>query len=346
LVAQIENTGGGDRPNLLFFDIQDDQIEPLEVILAENGAPLKARAPIVTMRIRSLKGRTVEEILRDNVSRLPAWTLRREYRSTYRDELGGSEKLIAGEFTGRVAPDIEVVPISMEKGLADDMQLVLGDELEFDVQGVPLKARVTSLREVEWRRMEPNFFVVFPEGVLEGAPKFFVAATRVDDAGHSARIQRAVVQALPSVSAIDLSLILQTLDGIFSKVQFVVQFMALFTVLTGVIVLAGAVMSGRFQRLRETVLLRTLGANRRQLMQIQLVEYAILGLLAAVVGCGLALVANGSLSAFVFKTAGVFAPGTLALAVVAVMTITLLTGLLANRGVADHPPLEILRQET
>ncbi len=346
LVAQIENTGGGDRPNLLFFDIQDDQIEPLTAILAAEGAPVKASAPIVTMRVRSLKGRPVEEVLRDNVNRIPQWTLRREYRSTYRSELGASETLVAGEFIGTVPAGTEVVPVSMEKGLADDMQLTLGDELEFDVQGVPVKARLTSVREVEWRRMEPNFFVVFPAGVLEGAPKFFVAATRVDDAGHSARIQRAVVRELPSVSAIDLTLILQTLDGVFAKVQLVVQIMAFFTVLTGVIVLAGAVLSGRFQRLRETVLLRTLGANRRQLVRIQLVEYAILGLLAAVVGCGLALVANWLLSAFVFETAGVFAPATLAFAVAAVMTITLLTGLLANRGVADHPPLEILRQES
>ena len=346
LVAQIENTGGGDRPNLLFFDIQDDQIEPLTAILAAEGAPVKASAPIVTMRVRSLKGRPVEEVLRDNVNRIPQWTLRREYRSTYRSELGASETLVAGEFIGTVPAGTEVVPVSMEKGLADDMQLALGDELEFDVQGVPVKARLTSVREVEWRRMEPNFFVVFPAGVLEGAPKFFVAATRVDDAGHSARIQRAVVRELPSVSAIDLTLILQTLDGVFAKVQLVVQIMAFFTVLTGVIVLAGAVLSGRFQRLRETVLLRTLGANRRQLVRIQLVEYAILGLLAAVVGCGLALVANWLLSAFVFETAGVFAPATLAFAVAAVMTITLLTGLLANRGVADHPPLEILRQES
>jgi putative ABC transport system permease protein len=205
---------------------------------------------------------------------------------------------------------------------------------------------VASLREVEWRRMEPNFFVVFPEGVLEAAPKFFVAATRVESAEHSARVQRAVVRELPSVSAIDLTLILQTLDSVFSKVQFVVQFMALFTVLTGVIVLAGAVLSGRFQRLRETVLLRTLGASRAQLVRIQLVEYAILGLLAATVGCLLALVGNWLLAAFVFETSGVFAPATLAIAVVAVMVITLATGLLANRGVADHPPLQILRQET
>ncbi len=346
LVAQIENTGGGDRPNLLFFDIQDDQIGPLEAIMAAEGAPVKASAPIVTMRVRSLKGLPVEQILRDNVSRIPSWTLRREYRSTYRGELGGSEKLVSGEFVGRVDPATDVIPVSMEAGLVADMQLELGDELEFDVQGVPVKARLASVREVEWRRMEPNFFVVFPEGVLEAAPKFFVAATRVDSAEHSARVQRAVVRALPTVSAIDLTLILQTLDGVFAKVQFVVQFMALFTVLTGVIVLAGAVLSGRFQRLRETVLLRTLGASRSQLMRIQLVEYAILGLLAATVGCLLALGANWLLSAYVFETTGVFAPATLVVAVVAVMTITLLTGLLANRGVADHPPLEILRQET
>jgi putative ABC transport system permease protein len=346
LVAQIENTGGANRPNLLFFDIQDDQIGPLERILAEQSTPIVAQAAIVTMKVRSIKGRTVEDILKDNTSRLPSWTLRREYRSTYRGQLSATETLLEGTFTGRVEPGVEEVPISMEVGLVRDLQLKLGDEMEFDVQGVPLKARLTSIREVEWRRMEPNFFVLFPEGVLEAAPKFFVAATRVATPADSARVQRAVVAGIPNVSAIDLALILQTLDSVFSKIQFVVQFMALFTVATGVIVLAGAVMSGRFQRLRETVLLRTLGANRHQLVQIQLVEYAILGLLAALVGCGLALLANGLLAAFVFKTVGAFPLSTLLGAVVAVMVVTLATGLLANRGVADHPPLEILRQET
>ena len=346
LVAQIENTGGANRPNLLFFDIQDDQIGPLERILAEQSTPIVAQAAIVTMKVRSIKGRTVEDILKDNTSRLPSWTLRREYRSTYRGQLSATETLLEGTFTGRVEPGVEEVPISMEVGLVRDLQLKLGDEMEFDVQGVPLKARLTSIREVEWRRMEPNFFVLFPEGVLEAAPKFFVAATRVATPADSARVQRAVVAWIPNVSAIDLALILQTLDSVFSKIQFVVQFMALFTVATGVIVLAGAVMSGRFQRLRETVLLRTLGANRHQLVQIQLVEYAILGLLAALVGCGLALLANGLLAAFVFKTVGAFPLSTLLGAVVAVIVVTLATGLLANRGVADHPPLEILRQET
>ncbi|HRE82551.1 MAG TPA: ABC transporter permease [Opitutaceae bacterium] len=346
LVAQIAGTSSNNRPNLLFFDIQDDQIEPLETVLKREGAVLQAKAPIVTMRLRKLKDKTVEEVLKDNTSRIPGWTLRREYRSTFRGSLSATEKVVEGRFDGQVAPDATVIPISMERELARDMQLKLGDTVEFDVQGVPMLTRITSIREVEWRRLEPNFFIVFPEGALEAAPKFYVVATRAESPADSARLQQAIVSALPNVSAIDLALILQTLDGIFSKVQFVVQFMAFFTVITGVIVLAGAILSGRYQRLRETVLLRTLGANRRQLIQIQLVEYAILGVLAAVVGCVLAVFANGLLAHFVFETTGVVSPITLLGAAAAVVTVTLVTGLLANRGVTRHPPLEVLRQET
>lgn len=346
LLAQIAGSGGAGRPNLLFFDIQDDQIAELEGILAREQAPLEASAPIVTMRVAGLKGRSIADVLRDPENAVPGWTLRREYRATFRGELGASEKLLEGEFTGEVAADVDVVPISLERDLAKDMGLVLGDEIAWDVQGLPLRTRVTSLREVEWRRMEPNFFVVFPRGVLEAAPKFYVAATKVDSPADSARLQQAVVSALSNVSAIDLQLIIETLDSVFSRVQFVIQFMAGFTVITGIIVLAGAILSGRFQRLREAVLLRTLGATARQLWQIQFVEYAILGVLAAVVGCGLAVGANLSLAYFVFDTVGVWAVGTLAWAILAVTTVTVVTGLLASRGVANHPPLEVLRQET
>jgi putative ABC transport system permease protein len=155
-----------------------------------------------------------------------------------------------------------------------------------------------------------------------------------------------VAQALPGISAIDLALILQTFDGIFSKVAFVVTFMAGFTVATGVVVLAGAILSGRFQRIRETVLLRTLGATRRQLRQIQLVEYVVLGVLATVTGGGLAVLANALRAKFVFKTAMVLPGWALAGSVAAAVAVTLVTGLLANRGIVDHPPLEVLRAET
>jgi len=245
-----------------------------------------------------------------------------------------------------VPPGEPVVPVSIEEGLFKEMGLKLGDEIEWDVQGVPMRTKVGSVRAVEWRRLEPNFFVVFPEGVLEPAPKFHVAAVRARDSEHSARVQSAVVAAMPNVTAIDLALVMQTVDGIFTKVAFVIEFMAAFTVLTGIIVLVGAVLTGRYQRIRETVLLRTLGATRRQLTQMQLVEYAILGALAAMVGGALAVTGNALLAKFVFRITPSVPLHLLAGGVLAVCVVTVLTGLLTNRGITDHPPLEVLRQET
>ena len=384
LLNQIELAGEGARPNLVFFDIQDDQIDSFKLLAAKEGAPAMQTAPIVTMKIAGLKGRPVEEILRERQARRDAppaeadegppaaeargenraaggpaaaggnrggrrisgGMLGREYRSTYRGAISGSERVVAGVFEGRVAPGAAVVPISVEESFLKNLQVGLGDEIEWDVQGVPLRTKVTSVRAVEWRRLESNFFVVFPEGAIEAAPKTFVAALRTATPADSARVQRAMVAAFPNVSAIDLALILTALDSIFSKVAFVIQFMAAFTVITGVIVLVGAVLNGRYQRIRETVLLRTLGATRRQLVQIQFVEYAILGVLAAVVGGALSIAGNALLAKFVFKIAPVAPPLLILGAVAAAAAVTVVTGLLTSRGVTDHPPLEILRQET
>jgi len=393
LLNEIEFTSAGGRPNLLFFDIQDDQIDALKQATAAEQAPVLVHAPIVTMKIAAVRGRRVEELMRaggrekmektgktgktvktgevggagrrgeggrskggewekgrrgppGEARGIPSWTLRREYRSTYRGQLEGTERLVSGTFTGRVPAGEAVVPVSVEEGLCREMGLQLGDEIEWDVQGVPMRTKVGSIRAVEWRRLEPNFFVVFPEGVLEPAPKFHVAAVRANDSAQSARVQRAVVAACPNVTAIDLALVMQTVDAIFSKVAFVIEFMAGFTVLTGIIVLAGAVLTGRYQRIRETVLLRTLGATRRQLIQIQLVEYAILGALAAVVGGALSVAGSALAAKFIFR----ITPGVpllvLGAGALAVCVVTIVTGFLANRGIADHPPLEVLRQET
>lgn len=369
LLREIEVSGGTGRPNLLFFDIQDDQIEPLKKVAAQAGAPVLVSAPIVTMRIATVNGRKVDDLLasrrpapsdaskapgehhrrgepREGVAGAAAWTLRREYRSTYRGRLTETERLVAGTFVGRVPPGTALVPISVEEGLVKEMNVKLGDEIEWDVQGVPLHTRIASIRTVEWRRLEPNFFVVFPEGVLEAAPKFFVVAMRAATPEVSGRVQRAIVSAFPNVTAIDLELVMQTLDSIFSKVAFVIRFMSLFTVATGVIVLIGAVLAGRYQRIRETVLLRTVGATRRQLTQIMLVEYGVLGFLAAVTGGALAMVANVLLARYVFHTTAAMPPLELAVAILLAVLITLITGIVANRGVTNHPPLEVLRQET
>jgi putative ABC transport system permease protein len=355
LLGQLRLAGSEDRSNLMLFDIQDDQIGPLTALLARLGTPVRQAAPIVTMRIAAVKGTPVARLLRGGTVRgespgsgrpVPGWTLRREYRSTYRTELADTEKVTAGGWIGRVAADAAPVPVSVEEGLARDLQVTVGDEIEFDVQGVPMKTVVASLRQVEWRRMQPNFFVVFPAGVLEGAPQFHVVAVRAAAAADSARVQQAVVREFPNISAVDLALIMQTLDAIFAKAAAVVEFLAMFTVVTGVIVLAGAVLTGRHQRIRESVLLRTLGATRRQVNRIMLAEYAALGALGAITGTLLAVGANLLLTHYVFKAPVVLPLPVLLGGWLAVTAVTVATGLLASRGIGAHPPLAVLRQET
>ncbi len=365
LLREVEGVSGAGRANLLFFDIQDDQMETVKRVAAEQGSPVLVYAPIVTMKISAVRGVPVEDLLKENTGTkarinerkrkeksadapeaVAAWALRREYRSSFRAELGSSEQVTSGKWIGHASLGDAVVPISLEESLVKDMAIKLGDEITWDVQGLPMRTKVASIRKVEWRRMEPNFFVLFPEGVLEGAPKFYVAALRAATPADSAKVQRAIVAATPNVSAIDLAIVLQSIDRIISKVSFGIQLTALSTVITGIIVLAGAILTGRYQRIRETVLLRTLGATSQQLNRIQFVEYAVLGVLAAFVGMLLAMGGNWLLAHYVFHITPVAPPLLLGGTVVLMSAITLITGALANRGVTNHPPLEVLRNET
>ena len=158
-------------------------------------------------------------------------------------------------------------------------------------------------------------------------------------------MQREVVKAFPNISIIDLLLVLQTVDSILGKISFVVRFMAMFTVLTGLLVLVGALVTGRYQRVRESVLLRTLGASRGQILKILVVEYFALGFLSALTGILLAILAAWALAALVFKVTFVVAWLALAAALVTVPAITVVTGLLISRGILNHPPLAVLRAE-
>ena len=354
LLGQIRFAGQADRPNLMFFDVQDDQVDGLRAKLAELGAPVAAEAPIVTMRLARLKGRAVEEVLKDRAAGVPGWTLRREYRSSYRAAPADTEKVVAGEWVGKWeqgagsgepgAPG-EAVPVSVEEGLAKDLRIGLGDELEWDVQGVAVRTRVASLREVEWRRMSPNFFVLFPTGVLEGAPKFHVMAARAADLGLNARVQRGVATAFPNVSILDLGLVIESLDTVFGKAELAVRFIALFTLATGVVVLAGTLAAGRDQRVREAVLLRTLGASAAQVRTALVVELVALGLMAGVTGAVLALGGGAAVATWIFDAPPTLPWLPLAATVAGVVGLTVGVGLLTQRGVAGRPPLEVLRAE-
>lgn len=345
LLSQIQLAGGGDRPDLVMFDIQPHQVEGVSELVRDQGLPVIGQAPIVTMRISAIKGRTIEEMRADSTVRLN-WAQRREYRSSYRDRLIASEKLIEGDFQGAVSGKPDVVPVSIEQELAEDLlEVTLGDTIVFDVQGVSVATVISSIREVDWQRMQTNFYFVFPTGALEQAPQMHVLMTRTETDEATARLQAAMVRAYPNVSSISLSLILTVFDEIFGRISFVIRFMALFSVLTGLFVLAGAVMVSRYQRIEESVLLKTLGASQRQVFKIMLIEYLFLGVLATSTGLALSIGASWALAAFVFETPFVAAPVLMLAAVVIVTGLTIGIGLFNSRGVYARPPLEVLRAE-
>jgi putative ABC transport system permease protein len=334
---------GPDKANAALFDIQSDQRNGVVSILQEQNLPVLQEAALVTMRIASVKGISSAKLLRDQ--KIPRWVLRREYRSTYRDNLVDTETTAGGKWPAPA--DIEgIIPISVEDEIAKDLKVKLGDEIEFDIQGVPIRTRVAHLRKVDWRRMQPNFFVVFPSGVLEDAPSFRILTTHVPNSEASAKMQRAVVQKFPNVSAIDMTLVLQTVESVVAKISLVIRFMALFTVFTGLTVLAAAILTGRYQRVREAVLLRTIGASRRQVGQILLVEYFLLGLVASGTAVLLATSSTWALAHFLFEAPYHFAMIPTISSIVIVCAVTMLMGFLGTRGLLSKPPLEVLRQES
>jgi putative ABC transport system permease protein len=270
------------------------------------------------------------------------WALRREYRSTFRDSLDTSETLLAGRwFAG--AKD-SVAEVSLDAGIADELGVLLGDTIVWDVQGVRVATRVTSLREVAWARFQPNFFVVFEPRALARAPKQFVFLAHAADARAVAELQRDVVQRFPNVSSLDLTLIQRTVTNVLGKVTTAIRFMAFVSLLLGVPVLFSAVSATRRERLREGVLFKTLGATRRQIGRIMLAEYALLGAMGALAGVLLSLGGAWALMHYVFKTP--FSPALLpALSVSAGMTfIAVAIGMLTSREVFASTPMAALRE--
>ncbi|MVM35863.1 FtsX-like permease family protein [Spirosoma sp. HMF4905] len=342
LLGRVELSGSGKQPNMVLFDIQNEQIAGVRALVTGQKLPILQEAPIVTMRLSDINGKTNESIRKDTSARPPKWAFTREYRVTYRDSLISSEKLIAGK-----APYQENgnAYVSIDKDFFDRMHLKLGDTLNFNVQGAPIQTIVGGTREVEWNRVQTNFLVVFPSGVLEQAPQFHVLMTRVPDNKTSAVLQRGLVSRFPNVSAIDLGLILKTVDEILAQISFVIQFMALFSILTGLLVLASSVVISKYQRLRESVLLRTLGASREQILSITVVEYGLLGLLSALSGILLSIVGTWALARFVFEVP--YRPDGIPLLIVTIVVtvLTVLIGVFNSRDVLTRPPLDVLRAE-
>jgi putative ABC transport system permease protein len=345
LLNEVHERTGVGEPNLVLFDVQNDQRQSVGDLFRSFNVPTRAEVPIVTMRLTAIKNRPVQEIRNDPKVRIADWALRREYRSTYRSRLGQAERIINGTWQGRVDPGTQPVPVSLEKGIAESLRVGIGDSLQFDVQGVSLPTRVASIREVEWERLEPNFFMVFPEGVLESAPQFFAVVARAETGPGSANLQRAIVERFPNVSVIDLNLVLNTLESILGKVSAAIRFVALFTILTGIAVLASAVLSSRSQRVRESILLRTLGAPRHQIVTTIVAEYLFLAVIASATGTILGIFASWGLSFYFFQTAATISPAPILIILLAVTAGTVVAGVLGCWGIFRRSALEAFRAE-
>jgi len=343
LLSQLNLSGRNDSPNIMLFDIQSSQREDLAQLTRDFDLPVMQDIPIVTMRVHTLDGRTKQEVINDSTANIPGWVFNNELRVTFRDSLIESEEILEGSWIPYINYPEDTVYISLEEGFADRINVELGDPIEFNVQGAIIPTVVGSIRKMEFDRM--NFLILFPRGVLEQAPQFYIITTRADSVQQAAAYQRAVVKQYPTVSVIDLGLILNTIDQILNKIGFVIQFMSLFSIITGLLVLIGSVIISKYQRIQESVLLRTIGAQRRQILWINALEYIFLGSLAALTGILLSLLFSWILARFNFDTAfnpQFFLP---LLVWVSVAALTTFIGLLNVRGVLNQPPLEVLRKE-
>ena len=253
---------------------------------------------------------------------------------------GGGRGRPASRDNGNDPPD----GVSLDADLADDLRVAIGDRITWDVQGVPVTTTVENLRSVDWDRFDINFLVVAEPGVFDQAPRSYLGLARIADPDARARMQRNLVLSLPNVSVLDLALVQEALDTILGRVGGAIRFLALFIALAGVVVLVGSLSTSRYQRMRESALLKTLGARRSLVRRVLLAEYTSLGVLAGLAGALLGVCSAWALVEFFFeldfhlplwRVAGVW---------LVVVALTVVTGLANSRGVLRRKPLATLRE--
>ncbi len=367
LISRVSLSSGKSQANIIVFDIQTDQEKAVVGLTKGFKLPVMKQVPVVTMRFDEINGRSASQAaLADSVEKhgergkrgeKPAEedqgpresssrAFKSEIRATYEYQLTSTEELTSGKWVGRVKSASDTVYVSLDERYAERLNVKVGDKIRFNVQGTLIPTVVGSLRKVNWATAQTNFRVVFPEGVLEEAPQFHVLMTRVPDAGISAKFQAAVVRNFPNVTVIDMGLLLKLLDELLGKISFVIRFMASFSMITGWIVLVSAVRSSKNQRLREIVLLRTMGARGNQILAITAIEYLFLGALSAATGILIALAASSALAQLSFGA--VFVPPLLPVLIlfVGITMVVVITGMLGSRSVLHQSPLEVLRKDS
>jgi len=359
ITSQLEKELPSNAPSAFLVDIQPAQWPGVERLLHQAGGEGIESVPVVMARVSAIDGVTTEAMQgkdapagngeepegregngRERREGNRRWALSREQRLTYMQELPKDNKIVAGALWG----DPAHAEVSLEQDYANDIGARLGSTIRFNIQGVPLDLRVTSLRTVNWQTFGINFFLVVEPGVLESAPQQRLAVARLPRGGEQ-RVQDLLAASYPNVTFLRIREILEKVLKVLRRISLGIRFLGGFTVVAGIAILAGAVSAGSARRGREVALLKTLGMTRRGVAATFAVEYALVGLVAGAIGAVGGTVLAWGIVTRGFEMPWVFAPLTLATALAGSVLLTVLAGLAASLRALERRPIEVLRAE-
>jgi putative ABC transport system permease protein len=331
-----------DAPTAFMLDVQPKQWEGLRATLAANGASAITEVPVVTARLASVDGVDVAALAeRSRQEEDPdrrSWMFTREQRITWMKELPRDNRIVQGQLWS----DPAARELSVETEYAKDLGATLGSKIVFDIQGANIEFVVTSLRTVEWESFGVNFFLIAEPGALDGAPYFVLAAAKLDAAAE-ARAQDALAKQFPNVLMIRVRAILEKLMKVMARLAIGVRILGSFTILTGIVILAGVVSASTLHRAREVALLKTLGVTRGGVMALFAVEFALVGLVAGLIGAGAAFVLAWTVLDRLIELDAALPWWSIPLAALGTALLATLCGLLACGRALATRPIESLR---
>jgi len=345
LLRDFAVQAGENAPDMFLIDIQTDQREALAAFVAAQTQKAAPRLiPVLRARVVGVEGRQVELESYEQVRGRGG--MGREFTVTYRPQLEANESIIAGKWWDADSTSGEA-EVSIEDGFLDRMQIQVGDRMRFDVLGRVVTARVASIRRVDWQDFRAGgFMFVFKPGTFDGAPQTFISTLQGPaDAAARARLQAGLVSRFPNVSVIDLREVLQTIQGVVRNVSTAVTVVGALVLLSGVLILVGAVSMTKFRRVYEAAILKTLGATGRLIATMLVLEYGVLGAIAGTVGALGAIALSWGVARYALELPWDPAPEITIVGILATTILVAAVGVLASLDVLRNKPLSTLRAE-
>jgi putative ABC transport system permease protein len=327
-------------PAFFFLDVRNTELQDFkDAVARQPGVTHVNNSPMLRGRIVSVKGVPAEKI---EASADAVWALRGDRGLTYAETLPEGSKLVAGEWWPK---DYDGPPlVSLVDEIAKGIGVKIGDDITVNVLGRDVTARVSSLRSVNWRNLGINFVMVFSPNTLKNAPHSHIVTVEMNGGDEAALLNR-MAQAYPSVTAVRVKDAIDIVSGLLGKMLAAIRGANLLTLLTGVLVLAGALAAGLSDRLYEAVVLKTYGASKRQLIGAFVIEYAALGLAAAVFGLAVGSLASWFLARYILEMPWSFSFATAALTALIAMATTVVAGLAVTWNALSARPASYLRNE-